>query len=364
MRVVIAHDFAETYGGAERIAAHIAGLFPDAPFWAILGRREVAARMGVADRFHSILPERPRLLRGYRALAPIYPALVAARRLQEADLLITSSYAFAHGFQTENRAPQLCYCYSPLRFAWSMTDEYAGRLPGGKLGAGALRGLAGMMRGFDRRAASRVTSYVAESHYVANQLESHYGRRVGVIWPPVDCRRFRPPDEPGHDDFFLFSGRLIEPYKRPGLAIEAFRGLQHKLVVAGDGPAFKDLKNVAGPNVEFVGHLEDEDLVALMQRCAALVFPSQDDFGLVPVEVMACGRPVVAYAAGGALETVVAGKTGEFFPRQEVGSLRSAIVNFDPAAYDSGEIRAHAERWRVERFEAELRAAALATVRR
>ncbi len=320
--------------------------------------------MGVEDRFRSILPPRSRLLHSYRLLAPVFPALVAANRLPACDLLITSSYAFAHGFRTENDAPQLCYCYSPLRFAWSMTEDYAGRIPGGAVGAVALKSLASAMRIADRRAAARVTTYVAESEFVSAQLQRNYNVQSRVIWPPVDCRRFSPSVTGEHDDYFLFYGRLIEPYKQPTLAVEAFRGLRHQLVVAGDGPAMSDLRRRAPKNVTFVGHLDDGDLIPLIQRCAAVIFPSRDDFGLVPVEAMACGRPVLAFAGGGALETVVPGVTGEFFDAQDSATLRSALASFDPDAYAPDAIRAHAERWRPERFRDELLEAARETLRR
>jgi glycosyltransferase involved in cell wall biosynthesis len=348
-RVVIAHDFAETYGGAERIVASIAEALPDAPFWAILGRESVAERMGVAERFHTVLPSWGPLLRGYRGLAPLYPSLVRHRSLPAADVLLTSSYAFAHGFATENEAPQVCYCYSPLRFAWSMTEAYGARL-GGRIAEQALNAFARFMRRADKRAAARVTRYVAESRFVADQIRDFYGVQAEVVWPPVDCSRFVPAADPGHEDYFLFCGRLVEPYKRPGMTIEAFRSLPYRLVIAGDGPALEELRQAAPPNVEFLGHLADEDLIPLMQRCAAAVFPSRDDFGLIPVEVMACGRPVLAFAGGGALETVAPGLSGEFFAEQSAAALVDAVRAFDPDAYDPRAIRAHAERWDVPRF--------------
>ena len=360
-RVVIAHDFAEAFGGAERVVARIASLFPDAPVWAILGRREVARKMEVEDRFFTLLPERHRLLRHYRALTPVYPALVASHRLPAADVLVTSSYAFAHGFRTRNHAPQLCYCHSPLRFAWSMTEEYAALMRGGRAGAAALSGLALGMRLIDRRASRQVARYLANSRFVAHQLGTLLNRQATVVPPPVDCDLFRPRGVP--DDYYLLCGRLIA-YKRPELAVEAFRGLSRRLVVAGEGPALAQLRRMASPNVEFTGPLEDQDLVSLMQRCAGAIFPGRDDAGLLPVEVMACGRPVLAFGSGGALETVVPGLTGEFFDRQDPECLRSAIRSFDPDAYDSAEIRTHAERWETKRFDAELSAAVTALAAR
>lgn len=359
-RVTIAHDNLWWYGGAERIAATIAQAFPEAPFWTILGRREVAARMGIADRLHMVLPERRAVLSNYRRMAPFYPALLKASPLPETDVLLTSSFAFAHHFRTHNDAPQLCYCYSPLRFAWSMTRDYEVEL-------GAVARLSGVaasaFRAADRRAAVRVTRYIAESQFIADQIERFYGREAEVIYPPVDCDVFCPPEERvGHDGYYLFCGRLVEAYKRPSLVVRAFNELPHeRLVIAGDGPAMADLKRIAGPNVEFLGRLDDRDLVPVMQQCAATIFPSRDDFGLIPVEVMACGRPVLAYAGGGALETVDAGVTGEFFNEQTVAAVREAVRSFDPDAYDPVAIRSHAERWRHERFVGELRAAVVET---
>jgi glycosyltransferase involved in cell wall biosynthesis len=351
--VLIAHDFAEAYGGAERIIASVAEVLPDAQFWAILGRDSVAERMGLEGRFHSVMPQRAALLRAYRALAPVYPTLVRHYKLPEADVLLTSSYGFAHGFETRNRAPQACYCYSPLRFAWSMTEAY-GQALALPLARHALKAFAAYMRAVDRRASQRVTRYIAESAYVAAQIRNAYGVDSEVVMPPVDCSRFVPSPEPGHDDFFLFCGRLVEPYKRPTLTVEAFRGLSQRLVIAGGGPELERLRRIAPPNVEFRGELGDDELVALMQRCTAAVFPSKDDFGLIPVEAMACGRPVIAFAGGGALETVVAGETGEFFDQQSAAALRRAVTRFDPDQYDSGAIRKHAEKWDVPRFQASI----------
>jgi glycosyltransferase involved in cell wall biosynthesis len=353
LSAVIAHDFTEVYGGAERIAAAIAELLPGAPFWSILGRRSVAERMGIAERSHTLLPERDTLLRHFRLLTPAYPAVVRTRRLPEADVLVTSSYAFAHGFRTKNDAPQVCYCYSPLRFAWTMTEDYEGRWARRAVGRRAFRALAAAMRAADRRAATRVTAYVAESRYVAEQIKRFYARDAEIVYPPVDTALFRPDGEE-HDDYFLLCGRLIEPYKRFGIAIDAFRDLPHRLLIAGDGPAYSELASRAGENVEFLGRLDDDQLVPVMQRAAATVFPSTDDFGLIPVESMACGRPVIAYAEGGALETVKPGATGEFFDRPTPDALREAVERFDPDAYDPAAIRAHAEGWSLPRFQADL----------
>jgi glycosyltransferase involved in cell wall biosynthesis len=344
-RVVIAHDFMETYGGAERVTETIAEAFPDAPVYALLGRPAVARRMGVEERFVSLLPPRPGLLRHYRLATPLLP-LVTSRRLPEADVLITSSYAFALRLRTVNDAPQLCYCHSPLRFAWSMTESYRDRWAGGRASAAAFERLAGLMRRGDRAAARRVSHFATQSPFVADQISEFYGREADVIGAPVDCERFRPANNgsaPG--DYFLFTGRLVEPYKRVTETVRAFARLPHRLVVAGDGPARHELERIATDNVTFTGALEDSELVPLMQGCRALVFPSRDDFGLLPIEAMACGRPVLAYSGGGARFTVEAGLTGQFFDEQTPDAIADAVTEFNPGAYDSTRIRAHAMQW-------------------
>jgi len=352
LKIVIAHDFAETYGGAERVIAEIADLYPNAEFWTILGRKSVARRMGVEDRFHSLLPEREWLLARYRWLAPLFPWLVRAIKLPEADVLITSSYAFANGFRTRNRAPQVCFCHSPLRFAWSMTSDYRDSIVGDGAIRARLFGLfARLMRMLDRRAARNVSVYLTESDFTADQVSSFYGMPAVIAGGPVDCGLFRPSSGEAHNGYYLFCGRLVEAYKRPSVVVEAFRDLpENKLVVVGDGPALPALREAAGPNVEFVGHVDDGELIPLMQRCVAAIFPSRDDFGLIPVEVMACGRPVIAFAGGGALRTVVPGHTGEFFAAQTPEAIAEAVRAFDPDRYDPKAIREHARHWDSRHF--------------
>lgn len=355
MRVVIAHDFMETYGGAERVTQEMARAFPAAPIFTILARPTVVQRMGVVGRVHSLLPPRPSILRNYRLATPAFPALVDAARLPEADVLLTSSYAFALRFRTPNRAPQVCYCHSPLRFAWSMTDDYSARHSRGPVTAAAFAALARGMRRADRQAADRVDTFLTGSEYVASQIERFYDRAAKIARAPVDTDVFRParPSEDG--GYFLFCGRLIEPYKRTSMAIEAFRRLPgERLVIAGDGPARESLAAGAPPNVDFVGALDDLELVEAMQHCRAGIFPSRDDLGLIPLELMACGRPVIAFAGGGARHTVTPGVTGALFAEQTIDALVAAIRGFDPSAFDPAVLREEGERWSADRFRARL----------
>lgn len=353
MRVAIAHDFMETYGGAERVTAEMARVFPQAPVVAILGRAEVAARMGVEDRFRSLLPPRPGLLRRYRYFTPALGAYADRVRLREVDVVLSSSYAFAHRLRSRNDAPRVCYCHSPLRFAWSMTEHYreewAGRGPSSR----AFDALAAAMRRSDRRSARGIHEYLTQSPFTADQIARFYAREAAVIGAPVDCELFQPTEQ-APEDYFLFCGRIIEPYKQLGIVIEAFKRLGSRLVVAGDGPDRERLAASAPPNVEFVGHVDDDVLVPLMQRCQALVFPSRDDFGLLPVEVMACGRPVLAYGGGGSLYTSAPGVTGELFAEQTAEAVEEALRGFDPGAYDQRQIREHAMQWDSDRFRKRL----------
>ncbi len=352
-KVIITHDFMETYGGAERVTAEMALAFPEAPVVAILGRREVAERMGVGDRFRSLMKPRPGLLEHYRLLTPVLGAYTDRVRLEEADLVLSSSYAFAHRLRSRNDAPRACYCHSALRFAWSMTESYKDERAGNPLTRGAFEALAAVMRRSDKRSAQPIREYMTQSPFTAEQIERFYERPVSVIGAPIDCTLFHPAAQ-DPDDYYLFCGRLIEPYKQVGIAIEAFRRTGQRLVVAGGGPDFERLSADAPPNVEFLGHVADDVLVPLMQRCQALIFPSRDDFGLIPVEVMACGRPVLAYADGGSLYTSKPGVTGELFAEQSADSIEAALRAFDPGAYEPAAIREHALQWDSPRFRERL----------
>ncbi len=356
-RVVVAHDFMLTYGGAERVTEDLAREFRDAMVVSILGRPSVAVRMGVHDRWSTVLRPRELLVRHYRVLAPLMPTMVRQATLPPADLILSSSYAFAHHFTTPNAAPHVCYCHSPLRFAWTMADDYRRERARHGLEGAAFDVLAAHMRRLDRRAAAGVTTYLTQSPYTAQLIERFYGRSARIVGAPIDCETFRPPEDRSYESYALFCGRLVEPYKRARLAIEAFRELDRPLLIAGDGPAMPELRTNAPANVRFLGHLTDEELVPVMQRAAFVLFPSLDDFGLIPLEAMACGRPVLAYGAGGALHTVMPGVTGEHFAEQSVQSLTEALLAFDPDAYDPDALRRHARQWDSQSFRGRVREA-------
>jgi glycosyltransferase involved in cell wall biosynthesis len=339
------------------VTAEIAQAFPEAPVYAILGRGSVAARMGVSDRVVRMLPPRDRLLRHYRSLAPVYPALVRSWRLPAADVVVASSYAYAHAFRTANRAPVVCYCHGPFRHLWSQQTAYAQRFRGGLAARASFTAYATVARAADRSAARTVHSFLTQSPFTAQLIDHAYGRDAELVPPPVDCGRFCPSGRPD-DGYFLFAGRLVEAYKRPSVVVEAFARMPHlRLRIAGDGPELDSLRRRATPNVEFLGRLEDGALVDAMQNCRAAIFPSIDDFGLVPLEVNACGRPVLALPAGGARYTVARGVSGEFIADQSPEAVVDAVTQFDPGAYDPAAIRAHALQWDGRTFRRRLREA-------
>jgi glycosyltransferase involved in cell wall biosynthesis len=347
----------EAFGGAERVTAEIAATFPDAPVYTILGRPSVAKRMGIEDRLSTLLPARDQLLQNYRSLAPLYPALVRSARLPDADVVVSSSYAYAHGFESRNRAPKLCYCHGPLRHLWSHSVGYGKTVRGGIPGQLAFGLYRAVGRAADKFAAESVDAYMTQSRFTAAQIREAYDRPAQVLAPPVDCKRFVPSGKPA-DDYFLFAGRLVEAYKRPSLVVEAFKRMpDRRLLIAGAGPALQSLREQATPNIEFLGHLDDDDLVRAMQGCQAAIFPSVDDYGLVPLEVNACARPVLAFYAGGSLHTVRQGVTGDFFFDQTADAIVDAVERFDPDRYDATRIRDHAMQRSTERFRAELHAA-------
>jgi glycosyltransferase involved in cell wall biosynthesis len=345
----------EAYGGAERITAEMAVAFPEAPVWALLGRHSIAERMQVADRFRAFLPPRRRLFEHYRLAAPLFPAVVDRLRLPECDVVLSSSYAYAH--RLRSRSPQarhVCFSYGPPRFYWSLMEHYRDEWAKGSLSRRAFEAFASAMRRGDRRAAAGVDLWITQSPFTAGLIEEAYGAPSTIIGAPVSTDVFVPGDgEP--EDYYLFCGRIVEPYKRVRETVEAFRGLPgERLLVAGDGPVLPELRASAPANVEFLGELQDDALVEAMQGCRALVFPSRDDFGLMPVEAMSCGRPVLADGDGGALYTVKPGVTGEYIRAQTPEAIREAVAAFDPARYEPGAIREHALQWDRARWRERL----------
>jgi glycosyltransferase involved in cell wall biosynthesis len=346
-RVAIVHDWLNQYGGAERVLEVLHELFPQAPVYTSM--YEPAVMPDAYRRWDirtSFMQHLPLVKRHHQPFMPLYPFAFDGFDLAAYDLVISNSSAFCHCVVTRPDACHVNYCLTPTRFLWGY-HAYAARERIGGLGRAVLPFFVTFARLYDATAAARVDHFVAISTTVARRIAKTYRRSSTVIHPPIDCAAFTP--ERGYDPYFLVVSRMI-PYKRVDLAVRACTELGLPLKVAGGGRDLEALRAIAGPTVEFLGRVPDAEVRRLYARCQAFLFPGEEDFGLTPLEAQASGRPVVAYAAGGALDTVRPGETGELFEAQTVESLKSALRRFDPDAYDSAAIRAHAERFDVTAF--------------
>jgi glycosyltransferase involved in cell wall biosynthesis len=350
MRVALTTDWMDTFGGGERVLYELHRMFPDAPVFTTVHRPDALPpfmqRMDVRTSFIQRLPV---VRRSHMAFLPLMPAAFESFDLSGYDLVITTSSACAKGVLTPERTVNVCYCHTPCRYIWDLYEEYTRGHPARPLIAPVARWL----RGWDRRSSDRVTHFVANSNEVAGRIRRHYGRGSEVIPPPVDVGRIVPTGlDP--EDFYLVVSRLV-PYKRVDLAVAAATRLGRRLVVVGRGPELKRLRGLAGPTVEFRGALPDAEVAELYGRCRALLFPGLEDFGIVPVEAQAAGRPVLAYGRGGALDTVVNGETGLFFDAQSVDTLAEAMLRFEATAWDPAACRRNAERFDAAHFRRRMR---------
>ena len=347
MKVALVHDWLNQYGGAERVLEVLHDLYPDAPIYtSIFEPKAMPAPYRTWDLRTSFMQSLPLVKRRHQPFMPLYPLAFEQFDLAGFDLVISNASAFCHGVLTGPQTVHVCYRLTPTRFVWNYHDYVREESLGG-LARRALPPVLALLRLWDRVAADRVDHFVAISQAVAGRIAKFYRRDSVVIHPPVDCSSFLPADEVG--DYYLVVSRLI-PYKRVDLAVRAFNALGLPLVVAGDGRHRAALEKLARPNVRFLGRVDEAQLRDLYAHCQALIFPGEEDFGLTPLEAQASGRPVIAYAGGGALDTVVPGVTGEFFAEHSAEALAAAVERFRPESYDPRAIRANAMRFDIVAF--------------
>ncbi|MBC7263830.1 MAG: glycosyltransferase [Chloroflexi bacterium] len=352
MRVAIVCSWLNQYGGAERVLEAIKSLYPDAPIYTSIFWPDALPESYRSWEIHvSALDHFPFIHRYHRLFLPLYPLAFEAFDLSAYDLILSVTSAFAHGVVTTPQSLHICYCLTPARFLWDY-ENYVQREGIARalklLLPFVLRGL----RQWDRLAADRVDEFVAISEEVARRIAKYYRRPSQVIYPPVETARFKPSEERG--DYFLIISRLV-PYKRIDLAVEAFNRLGLPLVVIGDGRDRAALERIAQPNIRFLGRVSDRETSEYLARCRAFIFPGEEDFGIAPLEAQAAGRPVIAYAGGGALETVQSGVTGTFFYPQTADALAEAVASFDETRYNPIEIRRNAENFDVSVFQQRFR---------
>ena len=350
-RVAIVHERFTEMGGSERVVEQFHKIWPDAPvFVPIADRSVLPPGLLDADIRTSFLQRVYRRGHAYAHLLPLLPRAMASFDFSEFDLVITDHHAFANRVNVPEHVPVISNTLTPARWMWDASMRGTEGL--GSRGLGAF---AATQRRADRRAAQRLRGVVAISRHVAYRVHRWWGRDAWVVSPPVDTNYYTSDPSIERDDFFLLAGRLV-PYKRPDIAIEAAKRANVRLVVAGEGRARATVEQLAGPRTEFVGRVDDATLRDLYRRCRALLFPGEEDFGIIPVEAMACGAPVVAPAVGGVLDTVVPDVTGTLYlpDTDPVAALAATLEDFDERAFDRAALRSHAERFAPACFRAQF----------
>ena len=347
-RVCLGHDWLTGMRGGERVLEHFCRAFPDAPIAAIVGDGSLVSPEIASHRLVlSPLSRVPGAVRHYRAALPLLPFAAALTRIPPGtELLLTTSHCVAKGFRKPGGARHVCVCFSPMRYAWLFYDEYFGRNP---LKAAVVKPMLAALRRWDAATAAGVDRFVAISRHVARRIKDFYGRDSAVAYPPVDLVRCTPGSDPGSGGFDLIVSALV-PYKKIDLAVRVYSRNGWPLKIVGAGGCEEKLRRAAGPTVEFLGRLPDPDVVELYRACRLLVFPGEEDYGIVPLEAQACGRPVVAFGRGGALETVEDGVSGVFFAEQTEEALEDAVSRAAAARWDPAAIRRHAERFGPAQF--------------
>lgn len=353
MNIALVHDWLNQMGGAENVLEALVDLYPAAPvFTSMYWPQVMPDEYRQWDIRTSFMDRLPLVKRHHQPFLPLYPLAFESFDLSEHDLVLSNKSGFCHGVLVGPETLHICYCLAPTRYLWDLT-RYAQREGIGRVGRALLQPVTSYLRLWDRLAADRVDHFIAISKTVQRRIARYYGRESVIIYPPVEVDRYEPASQT--DDFYLVVSRLI-PYKRVDLAVQALSQLDRPLVVVGDGRDRAKLEALAGPTVTFTGRLPDTQTADLMARCRAFIFSGEDDFGIAPVQAMAAGRPVIAFAAGGALDTIVEGETGLFFHQPAVEPLKAAVERFETLAFQPGRIRRHAEQFSRSIFEEQIRA--------
>jgi glycosyltransferase involved in cell wall biosynthesis len=373
MKLAIVHDWLTGMRGGEKCLEVLCRAFPDAELFTLLHVRGSTSPAIERMRIHtSFLQRLPGAARRYRYLLPLMPAAIERLTIPHGvDAVVSLSHAVAKGVRPPRGVPHICYCFTPVRYAWHLRGEYFERpeTAGGAISvarkilanplAAARDAILDRIRAWDLATSDRVTRFVAISRTVAVRIAECYGRQSTVIYPPVDTE-FYTPAATAREDFYLCVSAL-SPYKRIDRAIDACRRLGRRLIVIGEGPERRRLEGAAGPHVQFLGWQTNETIRDHLRRCRALLFPGVEDFGIVPLEAAACGAPVIALGQGGATETVLAAHsscrgTGVLFPNPSAESLSEAMTWLEahPQQFDAGLSRHRAEQFATARFASEL----------
>jgi glycosyltransferase involved in cell wall biosynthesis len=372
MKTAIIHEWLTSAAGSEKVLEQMLNLYPDADLYCIVDFMESADRQFIKNRVlkTSLIQHLPFAKKKYRNYLPLMPFAVQRFDLSKYDLILSSSHAVAKGVRTRAAQLHICYCHTPMRYAWDLRDQYLKEsgLDKGIKGAIA-KNILNRLQAWDAATAAGVDYFLANSYYIADRIKRAYNRESDVIYPPVDVDRFSLSEK--KDEFYLAASRMV-PYKKMELIAEAFTSLSDKrLIVIGNGPDFDKVRKKAGKNISFLGYQPFQVLKEHMQRAKAFVFAAEEDFGIVPVEAQACGTPVIAFGRGGVTETVLplrrddcgmrnetnVAPTGVFFNEQTPRAVREAVLFFEKnlAKFDGQQIRKNAIRFSTERFKREFK---------
>lgn len=343
LKIAIVHDYLNQMGGAERVVAVLHKMFPEAPIYTtIVDRNKLLPELQDAVIHTTWMQRIPGILNKFKLYFWLYPFSIRSINVKSYDLILSSSSAYAKGVRKGRQSLHVCYCYTPMRFVWDF-DTYMESIQVPRLVKRIAKWLIYPLKRWDKKNSEHVDRLIAISTIVKERIKQCYGVNAPIIFPPVEVSRFSVKEgEP--EDYFLVVSRLVS-YKKIDLAIEACTQSGKRLIVIGDGPDRQRLEQLAGDTITFLGRKSDEDVVRYMQNCKALIFPGIEDFGITPLEANACGRPIIAYYGGGALDTIIAEQTGLYFEEQSINSLVNTINRFDQYDWDPQYIRQHAEQF-------------------
>jgi len=352
VKIAIITDWLTNYGGAESVISAFHDLFPDAPIYTTLYKPEKMRELGHLKNVHTSWLQKIPFVKHQWLLSQM-PTAVEMMDLSDYDIVLSSCHSVSKGVITKPDTLHICYCHTPMRYAWEQWD-FETRLKKFPFFLRPLiRRQIKKIRQWDYCAAQRVDEYIANSSYIAEKIKEHYKRGAEVVYPPVKTDKFKPASQPSND-YYLAVGRLI-PYKKFDLIVRTFNKLKKPLKVVGVGPDYKKITKMAGPTVEILGRVTNDELKKLYANCKAFIFPQIEDAGIVPLEAMSAGRPVIALNRGGSLDSMKEKVTGIFFKEQTIGSLTDAIERFEKMTFDPKAIRAHARQFDVERFKEKIK---------
>lgn len=357
MKVALIHDWLNGMRGGEKVLEVLCELLPDADIFTLFHEpANVSTTINAHKITTSFIQAMPWATKKYRWYLPLFPKAIERFDLAEYEVVISISHCVAKGVIPSQNATHICYCLTPMRYIWDLYDQYfpKNRVFSFKRWAMAL--VVEYLRTWDINSSSKVDKFIAISHNINRKIQRYYHREAEVIYPPVDSNFFAPDDSAPYEneDYYLIASAFV-PYKRLDIAISAFNETGKRLIIVGRGPEEESVRKGAKSNIEFTGWVSDERLLGLYRKCKALVFPGEEDFGIVPLEAQSCGKPVIAFGKGGALETVVDGETGVFFQEQTAQCLNRAIERLESVELVPERIRDQAKKFDRKFFKESLK---------